>query len=102
MQSEQQYIDLFEQCREMLCRHSCAPMNAVREQAFADFKAQGFPSKKVERYKYTDMQALFAPDYGLNLNRLHIPVDPYEAFRPSSSGSIMHGWRKPTAMLPRP
>ena len=31
MQSEQQYIDLFEQCREMLCRHSCAPMNAVRE-----------------------------------------------------------------------
>ena len=81
MQSEQQYIDLFEQCREMLCRHSCAPMNAVREQAFADFKAQGFPSKKVERYKYTDMQALFAPDYGLNLNRLHIPVDPYEAFR---------------------
>jgi len=56
-------------------------MNAVREQAFADFKAQGFPSKKVERYKYTDMQALFAPDYGLNLNRLHIPVDPYEAFR---------------------
>jgi len=81
MQSEQQYIDLFEQCREMLCQHSCAPMNAVREQAFADFKAQGFPSKKVERYKYTDMQALFAPDYGLNLNRLHIPVDPYEAFR---------------------
>ncbi len=27
------------------------------------------------------MQALFAPDYGLNLNRLAIPVDPYEAFR---------------------
>ena len=41
----------------------------------------GFPSRKVERYKYTDMQALFAPDYGLNLNRLQIPVDPYNAFR---------------------
>ena len=27
------------------------------------------------------MQALFAPDYGLNLNRLQIPVDPYNAFR---------------------
>lgn len=27
------------------------------------------------------MQALFAPDYGLNLNRLEIPVNPYDAFR---------------------
>jgi len=35
----------------------------------------------VERYKYTDMQKLFEPDYGLNLQRLPIPVNPYEAFR---------------------
>ena len=35
-------------------------------------KRLGFPSRKVERYKYTDMQQLFAPDYGLNLNRLRI------------------------------
>jgi Fe-S cluster assembly protein SufD len=27
------------------------------------------------------MQKLFAPDYAVNLNRLEIPVDPYEAFR---------------------
>ena len=27
------------------------------------------------------MSAIFEPDYGLNLNRLEIPVDPYEAFR---------------------
>ena len=35
----------------------------------------------MERYKYSDMQKLFEPDYGLNLNRLLIPVDPYKAFR---------------------
>ena len=34
----------------------------------------------MERYKYTDMQKLFEPDYGLNLQRLPIPVNPYEAF----------------------
>jgi Fe-S cluster assembly protein SufD len=56
-------------------------MNAVRDEAFERFASSGFPSRKVERYKYTDMQALFAPDYGLNLNRLQIPVDPYNAFR---------------------
>ena len=79
--SEQQYIELYEQAREMICSHAPEAMNAVRGQAFEDFRKQGFPSKKVERYKYTDIQKLFAPDYGVNLNRLEIPVDPYQAFR---------------------
>ena len=79
--SEQQYIDLYKQARQMICEHSSDVMNAVRDEAFERFAATGFPSKKVERYKYTDIQKLFEPDYGLNLNRLQIPVDPYEAFR---------------------
>ena len=81
MNSEQQYIDLYQQAREMIFSHAPEAMNAVRDEAFEDFRRQGFPSKKVERYKYTDIQKLFAPDYGVNLNRLEIPVDPYEAFR---------------------
>lgn len=81
MNSEQQYIDLFGQCRGMICSHSSDVLNAVREQAFDDFRRQGFPSRKVERYRYADMQQIFAPDYGLNLNRLDIPVNPYDAFR---------------------
>ena len=81
MGSEQQYIDLYKQARGMICEHSSDVMNAVRDEAFERFASAGFPSRKVERYKYTDMQALFEPDYGLNLNRLQIPVDPYNAFR---------------------
>ena len=81
MGSEQQYIDLYEQVRQTIFDHAPEAMNAVRDEAFENFKTQGFPTKKVERYKYTDMQKLFEPDYGLNLNRLAIPVDPYEAFR---------------------
>ncbi len=81
MNSEQQYIDLYEQAQGAIFAHSIGEMNAVRNQAFEDFRRLGFPSRKVERYKYTDMQKLFEPDYGLNLNRLHIPVDPYKAFR---------------------
>ena len=79
--SEQQYIELYEQARQLICDHAPAAMNDVRDRAFEDFKAQGLPTRKVERYKYTDMQRLFAPDYGLNLSRLAIPVDPYAAFR---------------------
>ena len=79
--SENQYIELYEQARQMIFDHAPEVMNVVRDQAFEDFKRLGFPSKKVERYKYTDIQKLFAPDYGVNINRLQIPVDPYEAFR---------------------
>ena len=81
MSSEQQYIELYEQARQMIFNHAPEEMNAVRDEAFEDFKRQGFPSRKVERYKYTDIDKLFAPDYGVNLNRLEIPVDPYQAFR---------------------
>ena len=81
MNSEQQYIELYQQAREMIFSHAPEAMNAVRDEAFEDFRRQGFPSKRVERYKYTDIQKLFAPDYGVNLNRLEIPVDPYNAFR---------------------
>ena len=79
--SEQQYIELYEQARQLIIGHATEPMNAVRDEAFEDFRRQGFPSRKVERYKYTDLQQLFAPDYGVNVSRLEIPVDPYQAFR---------------------
>ena len=80
MSAEKQYIDLYRQASGMICGHSAGVMNAVRDRAFDDFQRLGFPSKKVERYKYTDMAALFEPDYGLNLNRLDIPVNPYDVF----------------------
>lgn len=81
MNSEQQYIDLYTEASGLIKQHSSGVLNAVRDKAFADFKTQGIPSRKVERYKYTDMERLFEPDYGLNLNRLEIPVDPYQAFK---------------------
>ena len=79
--SERQYIKLYEQCRGMISEHSSEVMNAQRDAAFERFKQDGFPTRKVERYKYTDIAKIFEPDYGLNLNRLEIPVDPYKAFK---------------------
>jgi feS assembly protein sufD len=81
MQSEKQYIDLYNETQGMIKQHSCDVLNKVRDKAFEDFKAQGFPTKKVERYKYTDIPKLFAPDYGLNLQRLKMPINPYEDFK---------------------
>ena len=81
LSAEKQYVELYEQARQLICDHSSAVMNSQRDEAFRVFQANGFPTTKVERYKYTDLQQLFAPDYGLNLSRLDIPVDPYKAFR---------------------
>ena len=110
MQSEKQYIELYEQCRSLICSHSADVMNAQRDRAFEDFKRLGFPTRKVERYKYTDMEALFEPDYGLNLSRLDIPVNPYDAFKcdvPNLSTSlyfvindVFHAKTQPKSHLP--
>ena len=81
MHSEQQYIELYGECRELIRRHSTGVMNALRDDAFARFQSLGFPSQKVERYKYVDIQRAFAPNYGLNLSRIPIPVRPQEVFK---------------------
>lgn len=81
MGSEKQYIDLYRETAGMIKSHSADVLNGVRDKAFEDFCRQGFPSRKVERYRYTDMSKLFEPNYGLNLNRLEIPINPYEAFK---------------------
>ena len=81
MRPEQQYIDLFTQCEEMICRHSVEVINAPRATAFEHIQQLSFPTRKQEKYKYTDIGQLFEPDYGLNLNRLSIPVNPYEVFK---------------------
>ncbi|MBQ8502012.1 MAG: Fe-S cluster assembly protein SufD [Bacteroides sp.] len=81
MNAEQQYVDLFSQTEAMICNHSSEVLNASRAKAFVDFERLGFPTRKEERYKYTDISKYFEPDYGLNLNRLDIPVNPYEVFK---------------------
>jgi Fe-S cluster assembly protein SufD len=110
MQSEQQYIELYRSQRALIHQHGAAVMNALRDAAADDFQRLGFPSRKVERYRYTDMQTLFAPDYGLNLRRLDIPVNPYEAFHcdvPNLSTQLFfvindafHGASQPKNILP--
>ena len=80
MKAEQQYIDLFAQCEDLVCRESSAVMNAPRAAALADFERLGFPSSRAEDYRYTDASRSFAPDYGMNLKRVKIPVNPQDVF----------------------
>ena len=72
-----QYIDFYAQAGKLICERSCEVMNAPRAEALQTFPALGFPTKKVERYKYTDVAEDFAPDYGIALTPLEVKNLPY-------------------------
>jgi Fe-S cluster assembly protein SufD len=91
MTSEQQYIDLFTRHEDAVRKHAPEEMNSHRTQAFERFRQDGFPVMEDENYRYTDVKRIFGLDYGLNLNRLDIPVNPNEVFHcdvPNLSSSL--------------
>lgn len=77
MSAEKQYIDFFGEVRDTIAARSCAEMNEQRESAFEAFSAQGFPSPKVERYRYAKVDADFSPNYGIALTPLTEQLPPY-------------------------
>lgn len=77
MNSEQQYIELYKEAGKLICSKSCEVMNALRDEALHAFGHKGFPTKKIERYKYTDVAANFAPNYGLSLSPLTVKPSQY-------------------------
>ena len=81
MAGEKQYLQLYEEHRSLLEQHSCDPMNRHRAAAAEWLREKGLPTQRNEQYKYTDADAAFAPDYGLNLRRVLPEKSPYEAFR---------------------
>ena len=91
MSSLNQYIDLYRETRDLISRNSAEPMNGLREEALRSLEAVGLPPKGSEDYEHTDLEAMLAPDFGLNLNRVDIAANPALAFRcgvPSLSSAL--------------
>ncbi len=80
MSSIHQYLDLYREHRALIEAGSCTVMNAVRPQVAEHLTAAVLPDKRVERYKYTDAEAAFAPDFGINLHRFLAVKDPYKDY----------------------
>lgn len=78
---EKQYIDLYKTHHSLIKQHAAPVMNESRDASFALFEKLGFPTTKLENYKYTDLKEVLLLDYGLNVRRLDFPVDPYQAFK---------------------
>jgi Fe-S cluster assembly protein SufD len=75
--SAKQYTDFYAQAGKLIGERSCEVMNAQRQAALQTFEALQFPTRKVERYKYTDVAADFAPNYGIALTPLQVKNLPF-------------------------
>lgn len=111
MKAKEEYISIFTENKEAIQKHSSEVMNTLRETAFEDFKRLGFPSVEDEDYMSTDMEKLFGPDYGLNLNRFVFKAEQKELFNCSLPNlttyayfvvnDSFYGKTSSTAMLPQ-
>ncbi|MCM1348815.1 MAG: Fe-S cluster assembly protein SufD [Firmicutes bacterium] len=81
MDSRKQYMELFDGNREAIDAGSAPVMNALRGKAAVQFGSMPFHRKGEEGYKRTDVNEMFAPDYGVNVNRVNIPVDVARSWR---------------------
>ncbi len=70
MNALQQYIDLYDANRDTLERLSAPETAAKRAEARKEIEAMRLARKGEEDYEATDLNAIFAPDYGVNVNRV--------------------------------
>lgn len=76
-----QYLDLYKAHRQLIMDSSAPALNAGRDAAFKRLEDMGrLPHFGDEGFVKTSLEAMFAPDYGLNLTRRHFDADPEKAF----------------------
>ncbi len=81
MGSIAQYINLYKDNFQAIDAHSAPLLNKFRSVALASLDGKELPSKGDESYEKTSIDEMFAPDYGVNINRVNIPVDVAASFR---------------------
>lgn len=70
--NEQDYIELYTQHRELICKHGADVLNQRREEFFQRWAEKGFPSTRNERYRHCDLTEELGFDYGLNIEQLDL------------------------------
>lgn len=77
-----QYIDLFRQNRAAIDAHSAPALNAARTAALALLEKVGrLPDRGDEGFEKTSVNDMFAPDFGVNIERRDLPADVAASFR---------------------
>lgn len=78
--SLRQYIDLYKAHRAEIDSHSAHVLNSRREEACRILETMKLPRYGSENYEVTDLPAILSHDYGVNIRRVSLPVNPAESF----------------------
>lgn len=81
MNALKQYIDLFRDHSGLIDANSAGPLNSLRGRACRILEGMRLPAEGSENYENIDLQKILAPDYGINLSRIDIDVNPAASFR---------------------
>lgn len=81
MSSLTQYTDLYQAQRQALASHSAPLLDSRREAAFEALRGKTLPRRGDEGYEKTSIEDMYAPDFGVNVNRVNIPTDVARSFR---------------------
>jgi len=86
-----QYIDLYRQYGAVVNGNSAEVLNSRRAGAMDVLGCMALPAKGSENYETTDLESILTPDYGLNIGRISMDVNPAATFHcgvPSLSTSL--------------
>ena len=81
MSALSQYIELYDSHLEVIEGKSSEVLNSHRREARKLLEGKSLPHKGEEGYEKTSIEEMFAPDFGVNINRVNIPVDVSLSFK---------------------
>lgn len=76
-----QYIELWQERGDLIDSKAPEAINKLRPAAASSLIEQGLPTLNDEEYRHTDLEKILSPDYGVNIGRVRIDVNPSETFR---------------------
>lgn len=80
MSALQQYIDLYKEHRQLIDSGSSHAVNEMRPEALKVLETTSLPARGTENYETTSLEDILKPDYGINIARVNIDVNPAATF----------------------
>ncbi len=81
MSALRQYIDLYDEHKKLIDANGAGPLNNLRDHAAEILRHMKLPKEGADNYENCDLEGMLAPDYGLNIARVNIDVNPNATFR---------------------
>lgn len=76
-----QYINLFKEHQALIDSNSANPLNDLRHEAARVLEQTVLPLPDTDNYENIDLQAVLAPNYGINIAKVNMGVDPKATFK---------------------